>query len=190
MVYIVFEGIDGSGKTTQIPLVEKELKKCVDTPIRILKETEIESVNPVIDVLNYARQRKELLPVDIVESDVIFLCDRSHFSSLAYQGMSKEMLEYVRQVNSFVPMPDVIIYLDHKPKRKDYDTLAKTHHMSRVYANYSNVIPIKSLCLDTRVLSIGETTFLIVDHILRMLPRQYMIKSSCNNGCFMKNSSE
>lgn len=189
MVYIVFEGIDGSGKTTQIPLVEKELKKYVDTSIHILKETEIESVHPVIDTLNYARQRGELLPSNIVECDDIFLCDRSYFSSLAYQGMSREMLAYVRQVNSFVPKPDIIIYLDHEPKRKDYDTLEETHYMSKVYANYSNVIPIKSLCLDTRVLSIKETTSLIVDHILRRLPRQHIINIG-NFDCCMKNSSE
>ena len=189
MVYIVFEGIDGSGKTTQIPLVEKELKKYVDTSIHILKETEIESVHPVIDTLNYARQRGELLPSNIVECDDIFLCDRSYFSSLAYQGMSGEMLAYVRQVNSYVPTPDIIIYLDHEPKRKDYDTLEETHYMSKVYANYSNVIPIKSLCLDTRVLSIKETTSLIVDHILRRLPRQHIINIG-DFDCCMKNSSE
>ena len=135
--FIVFEGIDGAGKSTQISLLEKKLKS-ENRKVTITAEpTQSVTGGALRDALsgNYNRTSYELAAMfladrifhnvnkktGIAESinkgfDVI--CDRYYYSSFAYQGMDTS-LEWVMNMNLGCPeimRPDLCIFLDLPPE--------------------------------------------------------------------------
>lgn len=124
-MYIVFEGIDGAGKSTFIKEVAEFLKdewlkvEVVREPSQLFEES-LESRDHLIYnedtwlALAYAIDRLEIQD-DIqtyLENDHIVLSDRSYISSLVYQ----EGTDFVREVNSYAIQPDLVIFLDVPPE--------------------------------------------------------------------------
>lgn len=124
-MYIVFEGIDGAGKSTFIKEVAEFLKdewlkvEVVREPSQLFEES-LESRDHLIYnedtwlALAYAIDRLEIQD-DIqtyLENDHIVLSDRSYISSLVYQ----EDTDFVREVNSYAIQPDLVIFLDVPPE--------------------------------------------------------------------------
>lgn len=124
-MYIVFEGIDGAGKSTFIKEVAEFLKdewlkvEVVREPSQLFEES-LESRDYLIYnedtwlALAYAIDRLEIQD-DIqtyLENDHIVLSDRSYISSLVYQ----EDTDFVREVNSYAIQPDLVIFLDVPPE--------------------------------------------------------------------------
>lgn len=146
-VFITFEGTDGSGKTTQIQLLDSYLKRINKTTI-ITREpggTEIgEKIrNLIVDINNdiadmteallYAASRAQLIEQVIkpsLNAQKIVLCDRFIDSSIAYQGIARKIgIEKILSINSYAIdniMPDITFYLDIAPelgiKRKKNQT--------------------------------------------------------------------
>ena len=134
--FIVLEGIDGAGKTTQAALLEAHLKaqgRCVfrtaePTPFptgvalrRALggaeKKTECEmAVMFVADRIAHNTHPTEGIEA-ILASGADIICDRYYYSSLAYQGQSTDY-GWVKAMNFGCPEirhPDLCIYLDLTP---------------------------------------------------------------------------
>lgn len=136
-MYVVFEGIDGSGKTTQIKRVEKELSKRINEKkfqrkVISIAETELQSQGCALPntnlVLRYALQRINLQPVIRQNKNNIVLSDRSYLSSLAYQGLHGTA--YVKEVNSFAIPPDLVIFLTTEPE---------SAYLENVQSKYSTI---------------------------------------------------
>ena len=122
-MYIVFEGIDGSGKSTQIQLLKEWLEangfevetlvEPTDSEVgrlirKILQRPDAltEKVQKTLGLL-FAADR--MLIMDKLEDESkIFISDRSFISSLAYQ----EPVEWVEVLNKYAKKPDLIILLD------------------------------------------------------------------------------
>ncbi len=125
----MFEGIDGSGKTTQAKLLAHNLgllglnvqysKEPTDGPIgsfirqRVLLEGLI--VDPRAIALLYAADRSTHVRNTRFSNDVINIFDRYYYSSIAYQGALGVPVEYIFEINSFAPRPDLIFLLDIDP---------------------------------------------------------------------------
>lgn len=131
--FIVFEGIDGSGKTTQIQLLTERLKKqgviCYETMeptpgpigsmVRQILSGRMKADNRVIAGLCAADRLDHLLnEVDGLQSKidqgVTVLSDRYYFSSYAYQGLDMDM-DWIIKINeqsSQVLKPTVNIFID------------------------------------------------------------------------------
>ena len=130
--FIVFEGIDGSGKSEQF---RRLTKKLIDNNFKVIQtreptknlETgklinrvlhENETVSEETLALLFAADRVEHTKRKIqpsLESGFIVISDRYVYSSLAYQskGMEKELgLDWVRSINKFAINPDIVVYLD------------------------------------------------------------------------------
>ena len=131
--FIVFEGIDGSGKTTQIRLLAEHLKRAGRKVHITAEPTTSVSGGLLRDALCGARKRSpgelaalflldrinhNVCPVNGIEKltsegyDVI--CDRYYYSSLAYQG-SQTDYRWVADMNLNCPeirKPDICIFLD------------------------------------------------------------------------------
>ena len=120
-IYIVFEGIVGTGKSTQAKILYDFLKeKNKNREIILTKEpggTEIadeirkiaqatkfnEDMNPVCEAYLYAASRAQSLRKIVkpaLEKGSIVISDRSFISSLAYQGAARKIgIEKVLEIN-------------------------------------------------------------------------------------------
>ena len=135
--FIVFEGMDGCGKTTQAKLLSDFLSAqgakylCVREPGGTTVGDKLREIllNPETiltrwgEVLLLAAARAQLVQ-DVIRPALargeVVICDRYLFSSLAYQGYGlKQNVELVRQVNMEAVgglMPDWTFLLDIDPE--------------------------------------------------------------------------
>ncbi|MEM0120098.1 MAG: dTMP kinase [Thermoprotei archaeon] len=126
---IVFEGIDGSGKTTQAKILTKRLterglkvfysKEPTEGIIGRFIREEVLSKGRITDprsiALLYAADRSIHLNSVIFSDDVINIFDRFYYSSIAYQGALGVPVDYIMAVNSFAPKPDLTFLMDIDP---------------------------------------------------------------------------
>lgn len=131
---ITFEGVEGSGKTTQIRRLRRYLARkgipCVVTrepggsPIgekirRILLHPENDSMSPLTELLLYEAARSqhvEEVIKPLLKKGMVILCDRFSDASLAYQGYGRGIaLGLIRRLNRLATdgiEPDVTFLLD------------------------------------------------------------------------------
>ena len=136
--FIVFEGIDGAGKTTQINLLAKHLSEQGRAVYCTAEPTETVSGGLLRDALSGATRRTicemaamfvldrifhNVNPVHGIEKmladGIDVICDRYYYSSLAYQGSATDFA-WVRDMNLNCPeirTPDVCIFLDLTPEQ-------------------------------------------------------------------------
>lgn len=134
--FIVFEGLDGSGKGTQIRLLEKKLLNAGRDVALTAEPTETALGGMIRDALagNHMRTPSELAALfladriqhntdtkkgilSLLDSGKDVICDRYYFSSFAYQGIDVG-LDWVMKMNLDCPdilKPDVCIFLDVDP---------------------------------------------------------------------------
>lgn len=132
--FITFEGIDGSGKSTQIAMLEQALHRA-NIPVKTLREpggTKIgEAIRRVIldpqhaamhletELLLFAAARAQLVREVIrpsLKAGIWILCDRFADSSVAYQGYGRgldiNMIEAINDMATKQHRPDKTILLD------------------------------------------------------------------------------
>jgi dTMP kinase len=127
---IVFEGIDGTGKSTQCELLAKSLTER-DMPnialaeptrgtwgakIRRLLSEGRQGISPQEELSWFVNDRKEDIELNIMpalQDNKVVLMDRYYFSTAAYQGALGLDPEQIRLENeTFAPIPDrVLIFL-------------------------------------------------------------------------------
>lgn len=136
--FIVFEGGDGSGKSTILDMVYDYLIEnnieCIKTRepggIKIsedIREVILNTKNTKMDsrteALLYAAARRQHLVEKVIpkiDKGAIVLCDRFIYSSLAYQGYARNIgIDEIYQINKFAVgeyMPDLNILFDLSPE--------------------------------------------------------------------------
>ena len=135
---ITFEGIDGSGKSTQIGMLENELKKLgvafktfrepggtdLSEKIRtiLLDKENIELISTAESLL-FAAARAQLTTEQIkpaIEKGEFVICDRFTDSTIAYQGYGRgvdiEQLETINYIATAGLTPDITFILDISPE--------------------------------------------------------------------------
>lgn len=107
-LFITFEGIEGSGKSTQIDLLETYLKQTGKTVLKLrepggtpfgeaLRKAILESaekLDPVAEAMLFASSRAQLLKEKILPAlaqNQVVIVDRFLDSSIAYQGFAREL---------------------------------------------------------------------------------------------------
>ena len=136
--FIVFEGIDGAGKTTQISLLEAKLR-AEGRRVMVTAEPTVSVTGGLLrDALGGISKRSACEMAAMFVLDRIFhnvnpvtgiekmlsegidvICDRYYYSSLAYQG-SETDFEWVAGMNLNCPeirRPDCCIFLDLTPEQ-------------------------------------------------------------------------
>lgn len=141
--FVVLEGIDGSGTTTQVARLADRLR-AADVAVRATREP---SDGPVGVLVRQVLTGRVVVPggrapgwatmallfaadrMDHVESEIepfvaeggVVVSDRYDASSLAYQSTSsgsqaKDAVEWIRSLNRYVRRPDLTIVLDLSPE--------------------------------------------------------------------------
>jgi len=131
--FIVFEGLDGSGQTTQANLLrdlfvseghkvvltkEPTMNSSASIKIRQALEQKISLAADELQKL-FAKDRKEHLEKEIIpalQSSNIVISDRYFFSSFAYGAASGIDLEWLIKLNEDFLLPDLTIILKVSPE--------------------------------------------------------------------------
>lgn len=129
---ITFEGIDASGKTTQLRLLEAALfKRNLDLLVtrqpggteigreirRILLDPRHQYMVPETEVLLYMADRIQHIRQCIqpaLEQNKIVLCDRYHDATMAYQGGGRQLdLSWLEPLEEkYIIAPDLTLWFD------------------------------------------------------------------------------
>jgi dTMP kinase len=128
---IAFEGLDGSGQTTQATMLADRLQKdghkvhltkeptnnLVGGIIRGALTKEWKASNHTLQLL-YAADRghhldREILPA--LENGFIVITDRYYFSSIAFGSLDCE-IDWLRDLNKHFPEPALALYIDVSPE--------------------------------------------------------------------------
>jgi len=162
--FIVFEGLDGSGQTTQSHLL-RDFLKSKGFPVVLTKEPTLKSksgkkikrilqeeikVSPLKLQELFAQDREHHLKNLILPSlrkGKIVICDRYLFSSYAYGSINLD-LDYLKKLNKGFILPDIVFFLDVSPnicidrikkRNADIDLFEKTDILKKVYKNYHKI---------------------------------------------------
>ena len=162
--FIVFEGLDGAGKTTQIELLEKYLIAKGRRVFRTAEPTESVSGGMLRDALAGLSPRTACEMAAMFTLDRIFhnvnpangiqkmldagydvICDRYYYSSMAYQG-SETDAAWVRDMNLACPeirRPDLCIFLDLTPE-ESMERISRGRATQEIYENVEKLTAVRA----------------------------------------------
>jgi dTMP kinase len=136
-LFIVFEGVEGSGKSTQVQALVKTLeteghrvlatREPGGTPVAerlraLLLDPNSDQIEDRTEALLLAAARAEHVEKVVrpaLDAGTIVICDRFIDSSLAYQGYARGLGEAIAEINRWAVgglLPDVVVLLDLDPE--------------------------------------------------------------------------
>ncbi len=167
-MFIVFEGIDGAGKTTQINLLADRLRAAGLDPVVTAEPTGMETGKAIRRVLSGAvpktptqvaamfvqdRIDHNVDPEQGIEAmlaaDKAVICDRYYYSSLAYQGSLTDF-DWVMAANCSCPeirRPDLCIFLDLSPE-ESMKRITKGRTSTEIYEKAETLAKFRARYLD------------------------------------------
>ena len=131
-VFIVIEGLDGSGKTTQAKLLAEKLSRSHRTvytaePSRgkigvFIRDRCLygeKRLATTVEALLFAADRIEHVEKEVkpaLAKGKLVISDRYVYSSLAYQGASDLSLDWIKAINKYALKPDFAVFIDVAPE--------------------------------------------------------------------------
>lgn len=161
--FIVFEGIDGSGKTTQAKMLAELLRSRGREVYLTAEPTSLPTGRALREALGGRVSKSEcqmaVMFVDdriahnihptegiraLTERGVDVICDRYYYSSLAYQGQATDYA-WVKKMNMDCPeisKPDLCIYVDLLPEQS-LERISKGRDSVEIYENAQTLTKVR-----------------------------------------------
>lgn len=147
MAFIVFEGIDGSGLSTQASLLKEHLgestlltKEPTDGPVGMLIRTALRKrikFDGTTMALLFAADRidhiETINQIQKIKKIKNIICDRYYLSNYAYQSINTD-LEFLKKINSCALKPDLTIFID-VPVEVCMERIRKNRFHIEIYEN-------------------------------------------------------
>jgi dTMP kinase len=197
--FVVIEGLDGAGTTTQLnkislALTEKNYKvhstfEPTDRPIgKIVRDVLAKRFNttPLTLAKLYATDREDHLynsedgVIYHLKNDELVISDRYFYSSLAYQSVECDY-EVVKKLNAY-PHPQILIFIDTpvevcinriNKRGREKDIFEQEHFLIKVSNNYTKIL--SELPKEIKLikidgtLSVDEIYNIIIENLLKNL---------------------
>lgn len=180
-MFITFEGIDGSGKSTQIELLQNRLSDIgrevtvfrepggtlVSEEVReILLNIDAE-IHPVTELLLFSAARSQLIAEEVIpllERDAVVILDRFYDSTTAYQGYGRgslplKQIQEINEIASHRQQPDLTFYL----KLSLEQAQERTHGQHKDRMERSGEAFFKKVIKGFDALSVSEERFVTLD---------------------------
>ena len=161
--FIVFEGIDGAGKTTQARLLAEKIKYVGREATLTAEPTEFESGKALRRVLSGEEKKSDceiaaMFMLDriahnthptlgisaLLDKGIDVISDRYYYSSLAYQG-SVTSYPWVKSINLDCPdirRPDLCIFLDLTPEQS-IERISKGRDKLEIFENVETLTRVR-----------------------------------------------
>jgi dTMP kinase len=162
--FIVFEGIDGAGKTTQVELLAQNLASLGREVSLSAEPTTLPSGKAIRRALKGEEPKSEcemaaMFVLDriahninseigiraLTERGIDVISDRYYYSSLAYQGTATDY-EWVKAMNINSPeirRPDLCIYLDLLPE-ESLERISRGRESFEIYENIEKLTAVRA----------------------------------------------
>jgi dTMP kinase len=191
-IFLVIEGLDGSGKTTQASLLAHKLSQsykvlltaepsrgkigsfiregCLYEQTRL--PTEAEALLFAADRIEH--MQKELKPA--LDEGKLVICDRYVYSSLAYQGSAGLSLDWIKTINARALQPDFSFFIDVPPekvierlqrKKSVMETLETQQKVREAYMKYVNKGELIRIDGDTDKVVVAQRLYAKVEELLK-----------------------
>jgi len=197
-IFIVFEGIDGSGQSTQSKLLSKYLRKngykvwltkepTKNTKIgkfirNVLKTKSIDNLTiqllMMADRVEHQKEIKEKL-----EKNYVVISDRYFFSTIAYGSIEeKSYLKILADFNTkFFVIPDLTFILDVDPKiaiqrikvRKTKEIFEREEILKKVRENYLEIKELLKNKLKIFLINASKNIEEVNEQIIEIFNRNY-----------------
>ena len=199
--FIVFEGLDGSGQTTQVNLLKnfllKKGLKVISTKEPTLDSIAGKKIRKILDKKIritpgqlqrlFVQDRKEHLKKKIIpglKKGKVVISDRYFFSSFAYGSAEGLNLDWLVKINKRFLTPDLIFILKVNPeicierikKRKKLRTLFETKEkLQKVWQVYEK-LPDYFKEMDIRIIDGEQTIEKVFSQIKKILIKNIKLK--------------
>jgi dTMP kinase len=162
--FIVFEGIDGAGKTTQVELLAQNLASLGREVSLSAEPTTLPSGKAIRRALKGEEPKSEcemaaMFVLDriahninseigiraLTERGIDVISDRYYYSSLAYQGTATDY-DWVKSMNINSPeirRPDLCIYLDLLPEQS-LERISRGRESFEIYENLEKLTAVRA----------------------------------------------
>lgn len=197
--YIVFEGIDGSGKTSicskiSDSLIQRgykvlQISEPSHSEIGLLLRNQMKNlhINQTSLALLYAADSYDIQ--ERIEDGYDFvISDRNYLSTVAYQMMNVDK-EWLLMLHQFLKKPDMVFYLDVtveaaieriKSRNGNIDFFETSESLLQVKSNYEKLISdgldIKVFCIET----VGKSQLIVAQNIERIIQEQLFMNGGCS----------
>ena len=163
-IFIVFEGIDGAGKTTQVNLLAQNLASLGREVSLSAEPTTLDTGKAIRRALSGEEKKSEcemaaMFVLDriahninseigiraLTERGIDVISDRYYYSSLAYQGTATDY-EWVKAMNINSPeirRPDLCIYLDLLPE-ESLERISRGRESLEIYENLEKLTAVRA----------------------------------------------
>ncbi|MBR2346535.1 MAG: dTMP kinase [Clostridia bacterium] len=163
-IFIVFEGIDGAGKTTQVDLLAQNLASLGREVSLSAEPTTLATGKAIRRALSGEEKKSEcemaaMFVLDriahninsetgiraLTERGIDVISDRYYYSSLAYQGTATDY-EWVKTMNINSPeirRPDLCIYLDLLPE-ESLERISRGRESLEIYENLEKLTAVRA----------------------------------------------